>query len=134
MAKTHSPPKQQYRQKDTSYSLRVSAGAIPSVPSSQNFPGAVQCTRREGDMMKRFACLSLSLLLTVPVFAQQKEQQRIQDSYQVLKEIIGIPDKGIPQDLLDKSECVVIYPSVKKAAFIVGAEYGRGVITCRTGA
>ena len=84
--------------------------------------------------MKRFACLSLSLLLTVPVFAQQKEQQRIQDSYQVLKEIIGIPDKGIPQDLLDKSECVVIYPSVKKAAFIVGAEYGRGVITCRTGA
>jgi len=84
--------------------------------------------------MKRFACLSLSLMLTVPVFAQQKEQQRIQDSYQVLKEIIGIPDKGIPKVLLDKSECVVIYPSVKKGAYVVGASYGRGLITCRTGA
>lgn len=84
--------------------------------------------------MKRFACLSLSLMLTIPTFAQQKEQQRIQDSYQVLRDVIGMPDKGIPQDLLDKSECVVIYPSVKKAAFIVGGEYGRGVITCRTGA
>ena len=84
--------------------------------------------------MKRFACLSLSLMLTVPVFAQQKEQERIQESYQVLKEIIGTPGKGIPQNLLDKSECVVVYPSVKKAAFVVGASYGRGVITCRTGA
>jgi lipid-binding SYLF domain-containing protein len=52
----------------------------------------------------------------------------------VLKEIIGTPGKGIPQNLLDKSECVVVYPSVKKAAFVVGASYGRGVITCRTGA
>jgi lipid-binding SYLF domain-containing protein len=72
-------------------------------------------------------------MLTVPAFAQQKEQQRIQDSYQVLRDVVGMPDKGIPQDLLDKSECVVIYPSVKKGAFVVGAEYGRGVITCRTG-
>jgi len=51
----------------------------------------------------------------------------------VLREILGTPDKGIPRDLLDKAECVVVYPSVKKAGFIVGGEYGRGVITCRTG-
>src|SRR5262249_58410021 len=53
--------------------------------------------------------------------------------YNVLREILGTPDKGIPRDLLDKSECVVVYPSVKKAGFIVGGEYGRGAITCRTG-
>jgi SH3 domain-containing YSC84-like protein 1 len=50
----------------------------------------------------------------------------------VLNEILGIPE-GIPQDLLNKSVCVVVYPSVKKAAFVVGASYGRGVITCRSG-
>jgi len=50
----------------------------------------------------------------------------------VLKEILGMPE-GIPKDLLNKAECVVIYPSVKKAAFIVGGSYGRGLITCRKG-
>ena len=45
-----------------------------------------------------------------------------------------MPDKGIPRDLLNKSECVVVFPSVKKAAFVVGASYGRGVMTCRSGA
>ena len=84
--------------------------------------------------MKRIACLSLSVLLAVPAVAQQKEQERIQQSHDVLKAIIDMPDKGIPKDLLDKSECVVVYPSVKKAAFVVGGSYGRGVITCRTGA
>jgi lipid-binding SYLF domain-containing protein len=52
----------------------------------------------------------------------------------VIQEILNTPDQGIPQDLLDKSECVIIYPSVLKAAFIVGGSFGRGVITCRTGA
>src|SRR5215467_13621904 len=88
----------------------------------------------ESDSMKRFVFLSLSLFLAVPAHGQQKEQERITDSYHVLRDVIGMPDKGIPQDLLDKSECVVIYPSVKKAAFVVGASYGRGIITCRTGA
>jgi len=73
------------------------------------------------------------LLLAVSSFAQKKEEERLQDSYNVLKEILGTPDKGIPRDLLDKAECVVVYPSVKKAGFIVGGEYGRGAITCRTG-
>ena len=80
--------------------------------------------------------LSLGLLviaIAVPVTAQQKEGDRLKESAQVLKEIVGMPDKGIPKDLLNKAECVVVYPSVKKAAFIVGANYGRGVITCRSG-
>lgn len=66
-------------------------------------------------------------------FAQQKEQDRIKESGLVLKDIVEMPDKGIPHDLLDKSACVIVFPSVKKAAFVVGGSYGRGVITCRTG-
>jgi len=83
--------------------------------------------------MRRIGMLALSLLLSLPSLAQKKEQERLQESYNVLKEILGTPDKGIPRDLLNKAECVVVYPSVKKAGFIVGAEYGRGAITCRTG-
>jgi lipid-binding SYLF domain-containing protein len=86
--------------------------------------------------MKRIACLSLGFLLAVPVFtmAQEKEQDRVKESGQVLRDILESPDKGIPHDLVDKAECVVIYPSVKKAAFVVGGSYGRGIMTCRTGA
>jgi lipid-binding SYLF domain-containing protein len=58
---------------------------------------------------------------------------RVKESGVVLKEILNIPD-DIPQDLLDKAECVVILPSVKKAAFGVGGSYGRGVMICRNGA
>jgi lipid-binding SYLF domain-containing protein len=60
------------------------------------------------------------------------DEDRIQNSGQVLKEIMDIPD-DIPQDVIDKADCVIVYPSVLKAAFIVGASYGRGVMTCRTG-
>jgi len=66
-------------------------------------------------------------------YAQDKEDDRLKNSYTVMKEILATPDKGIPRDLLSKSECVIVYPSVLKAAFIVGGSYGRGVITCRTG-
>jgi lipid-binding SYLF domain-containing protein len=69
----------------------------------------------------------------LPLCAQKKEGERLQASYNVLKEILGTPDKGIPRDLLDKSACIVVFPSVKKAGFIVGGEYGRGAITCRSG-
>jgi lipid-binding SYLF domain-containing protein len=83
--------------------------------------------------MQKCVLLALCLFLGLPSFAQKKEGERLQESYNVLKEILGTPDKGIPRDLLDKAECVVVYPSVKKAGFIVGGEYGRGAITCRTG-
>jgi SH3 domain-containing YSC84-like protein 1 len=74
-------------------------------------------------------CASLQSALAVD---NDKEQERVKDSGQVLKEILNIPD-DIPHDLLDKAECVVILPSVKKAAFGVGASYGRGVMICRGG-
>ncbi len=75
---------------------------------------------------------SLALLLAVPAFGQSKEADRLQQSATVLKDILNMPD-GIPKDLLNKAVCVLIYPSVKKAAFAVGASYGRGAITCRSG-
>jgi lipid-binding SYLF domain-containing protein len=78
--------------------------------------------------------LAIFLFAALSAFAQEKEGDRLKESYNVLKEILGTPDKGIPRDLLDKAECVVVYPSVKKAGFIVGGEYGRGAITCRSGA
>src|ERR1700679_746447 len=84
--------------------------------------------------MKRFLTAVICLCFAIPSFAQEKEQARLKDSYDVLRAVTGMPDKGIPRDLLNKAECVVVVPSVKKAAFIVGASYGRGVMTCRSGA
>jgi SH3 domain-containing YSC84-like protein 1 len=62
---------------------------------------------------------------------EQKENDRIQNAGTVVKEVLDIPD-DIPQDLLDKARCVIVFPSVLKAAFIVGGSYGRGVMVCRT--
>jgi len=84
--------------------------------------------------MKRFFAAVICLCFAIPSFAQEKEQARLKDSYDVLRAVTGMPDKGIPRYLLNKAECVVVVPSVKKAAFIVGASYGRGVMTCRSGA
>src|ERR1700757_583862 len=86
-------------------------------------------------MRTKWFLSALAFLLALPVFAEEKEKKetdRVEESAVVLKEILDIPE-GIPKDLLDKALCVVVYPSVKKAAFIVGGSYGRGVITCRKG-
>jgi len=60
------------------------------------------------------------------------ERDRLQNSGKVMQEILSVPD-DIPQDLLDKARCVVVMPSVLKAAFVVGGSYGRGTMVCRTG-
>jgi SH3 domain-containing YSC84-like protein 1 len=86
--------------------------------------------------MKRFtAALLAAILLGACSFAadDEREEDRVKDSGTVIKEILDIPD-DIPQDLLDKAECVIILPSVKKGAFGVGGSYGRGVMLCRGGA
>jgi lipid-binding SYLF domain-containing protein len=83
-------------------------------------------------MKKIVACLA-AICLTVPAFAaNEREADRVKDAGDVMKEILNIPD-DIPQDLLDKAECLVILPSVKKGAFGVGGSYGRGVMICRSG-
>ena len=85
-------------------------------------------------IQRLIACLLTFGLVALPLSASDnhKETMRLNNCGTVLKEIMDIPD-NIPQDLVDKAECVIIYPSVVKAAFIFGASYGRGAMTCRTG-
>ena len=77
--------------------------------------------------------LALFCALAAPVLFSQEEtpDHRLRTSTAVLHEILSAPDKGIPDDLLAKAQCVVIVPELKKAAFIVGGEYGRGFAVCR---
>lgn len=83
-------------------------------------------------MKKVLSLLVAAALIALPAPAQKKEQERLGECGTVLKEILNIPD-GIPKDLLDKAECVIVIPSVKKFAIGIGGSYGRGAITCRTG-
>ena len=86
--------------------------------------------------MKNFTVwLVIFLMSATAAFAatDEREEDRVKEAGTVLKEILNIPD-DIPRDLLDKAECVIILPSVKKGAFVVGGSYGRGVMVCRGGA
>jgi lipid-binding SYLF domain-containing protein len=85
-------------------------------------------------MKKLILCLLIGLISTANTFAadDEHEEDRVKDAGVVLKEILNIPD-DIPQDLLDKAECLIILPSVKKGAFGIGGSYGRGVMVCRSG-
>src|SRR6202165_2893978 len=83
--------------------------------------------------MKRMLSLLAVAALAVPMSsAESKEEQRLQNCGTVLREIMDIPE-DIPQDLVDKAECIIVFPSVLKAAFVVGGSYGRGAMTCSTG-
>ena len=90
-------------------------------------------------MRKLSSCLTSILLVVLPFLAEvanasdkNKDGDRLRNCGSVLKEILDVPD-NIPQDLLDKADCVVVFPSVLKAAFIVGGSYGRGAMSCRKG-
>jgi lipid-binding SYLF domain-containing protein len=92
--------------------------------------------------MRKLLTFTSTILLTVlPLAAgvasasdqtKDKDEERLKNSGTVSKEILDVPD-SIPQDLLDKADCVVVFPSVLKAAFIVGGSYGRGAMSCRKG-
>ena len=78
---------------------------------------------------------TIALLIAAPLLAAKNEPvERLHEAGAVFSEIMAAPDKGIPQDLLEKAHCVVIVPGLKKGAFIVGAKYGKGFIVCRKGA
>ncbi len=90
-------------------------------------------------MKKPITYLMSVLLVVLPILSSsasaadpEKDEDRLRNSGTVLKEILDVPD-DIPQDLLDKADCVVVFPSVLKAAFIVGGSYGRGAMSCRRG-
>jgi lipid-binding SYLF domain-containing protein len=76
--------------------------------------------------------LAFSTLSIAKPASEKDEHERLENSVKVMQEILNVPD-DIPQDLLDKARCVVVLPSVLKAAFVVGGSYGRGVMECRTG-
>jgi lipid-binding SYLF domain-containing protein len=93
--------------------------------------------------MKKFiqgVCISASVLcisatLTVAAFAADmaKLDQRVDTAHAVLHELMDTPDKGIPEGIAAKATCVAVIPGYKKGAFIVGGQYGQGVVSCRTG-
>ena len=82
--------------------------------------------------MKRWIVLALLAAVAVPLCAQKKEEERVDNAGKVMQEILKAPD-SIPQDILDKADCVVVLPSVVKLAVGIGGSYGRGVMTCRGG-
>jgi lipid-binding SYLF domain-containing protein len=87
--------------------------------------------------MKKLLLLTLVVSLCPLSFAKDEEKEskaaeRVQAAAQVLNEIQGAPDKGIPQEVLGSAECVAVVPSLLKGGFIVGAKYGRGLASCRT--
>jgi len=83
--------------------------------------------------MKKFMVVAgcLSLVAGV-VYARNKEQKRLENCGVVMQEVLNVPE-NIPHELLEKAECVIVIPSVKKLAFGIGADYGRGAMVCRTG-
>jgi lipid-binding SYLF domain-containing protein len=83
-------------------------------------------------MKKVWFGVFLLAMSSFPAFGQKKENERVENSGTVMQEILNIPD-DIPQDVIDKADCVVVLPSVLKLAFGVGGSYGRGVLTCRKG-
>src|ERR1700741_965417 len=95
-------------------------------------------TSRRDPLMKKLLLVGMAFaIFAAPMFGavdkdNEKETDRLENAGMVMDEILNIPD-NIPQDLLDKAECVIVYPSVLKAAFIVGGIYGRGAMSCRTG-
>lgn len=82
--------------------------------------------------MKPCLVISLTFALALPAVAQDKESDRVESAGKVMQEILAAPD-SIPKSILDKTECVVILPSVLKISFGLGSSYGRGVMTCRSG-
>jgi SH3 domain-containing YSC84-like protein 1 len=85
-------------------------------------------------MRKAVSFLLAAALMALPVLSadQDKDEDRLRNCGVVMREILNIPD-DIPQNLIDKAECVIVFPSVLKAAFLVGGSYGRGAMTCRSG-
>jgi lipid-binding SYLF domain-containing protein len=83
-------------------------------------------------MRKALIVLVAAALVGLPALGQKREEGRLQEAGQVMKEVLGVPE-NIPKELLDKAECVLVFPSVKKGAIGIGASYGRGAMVCRSG-
>src|SRR5215467_10710772 len=112
------------------------------VHPSQSARGSTRPLIEREIMKRQFSILGMTavmVLLCLPSLSQEKEEagkterDRVKDSGEVLKQILDMPDKGVPKSVLNGAKCVIIMPSVKKVAIGIGGTYGRGVMTCRTG-
>jgi lipid-binding SYLF domain-containing protein len=81
-------------------------------------------------LFKVWAASALLAIVSTPSVRAEHGSERLQEAAAVLSEIMEAPDQGIPQDLLEKAQCVVIIPAAKKAAFFFGGSYGRGFVVC----
>jgi SH3 domain-containing YSC84-like protein 1 len=81
---------------------------------------------------KSLMVVCMGLIATAPLLAANHEQERLEKAGVVMQEIMNTPE-NIPQEVIEKAECVIVFPSVLKAAFVVGASYGRGAMVCRSG-
>lgn len=83
--------------------------------------------------MRAITSIAAAALMTTTVLADvsTSQRRRIQEAASVLKEIHAVPDKDIPQELWNKAACVIVVPGLKKAAFVIGGEYGKGLMSCR---
>lgn len=83
--------------------------------------------------MRLITSIIIAGLVTIPALADEDKDtvKKLNDAEKVIQTAVTAPDKGIPKDLLQKAECVGVFPEVKKGAFVVGAEFGKGVFTCR---
>jgi SH3 domain-containing YSC84-like protein 1 len=84
--------------------------------------------------MRTIALLMSMAALSCSAWAASKDKtsERLQDAAELFNEVMGTPDKAIPQDLLNKSQCIVLVPGLKKGGFVIAAKYGRGFVSCRT--
>src|ERR1700752_2751641 len=107
-------------------------GALPAEIANRSRKASSRPTRRS--IMTKPVVLCVALCLSASsAFAELRKDdvKRLNESAAVLSELRSAPDKSIPEDLWNKAQCVLVFPSVKKAAFIVGGEFGAGVLSCR---
>lgn len=81
---------------------------------------------------KSLVVVCLGLVASATLYAENKEQKRLEKSGVVMQEIMNTPE-NIPQEVMERARCIIVFPSVLKAAFGIGANYGRGAMVCRTG-
>src|SRR5712691_8390202 len=87
----------------------------------------------EADTLAAMRTLVALILGSLPILAEDSDQvKRLQEAATAFSEIMAAPDQGIPLDLIERSRCIVIVPGLKKGAFVFGAQYGRGFLSCRS--
>jgi lipid-binding SYLF domain-containing protein len=87
----------------------------------------------KGIRILKLATCAVVVAQMLPAVARADTPERIAAAAETVKALSAAPDKGVPEDLLKKAECIVVVPSLKSGAFVIGADYGRGFASCRTG-